>query len=720
MISCNRAAAIVLGALAWIGSVLPVFGATFPIIAIDVDTSTQTIVDSTLQLPGPVATLDIGIIVDARGTAGIGDVVRIPFGVINSFNTGGATVTGVTLLSITDIIPPSTTPNNATFTALSGEFQFGAALTERGLSPNSFSGGPVRYALFRLTFGSLPAGSQVRVFIGDRGPGSASLRGGTGADISGDASPDGTPVTGVPGLDEGAGAGVDYRDGIVTFGTACADSQAPQCGGGCPTGQECVSDLAGQSCRCVTGPVSCSGSAAPECDGECPPGQLCAVSSSGTSCLCLGLPSCGQAEGPQCAGVCPSGEECVVATGGSSGPVCACEPLEIHCEDAGTPVCGGDCPTGYECQVNTTGNACVCEPASVPCDTSPWPQCGGSCPAGTQCRIATSGSQCICAPLDQPCGQSAYPTCGGLCPDGQLCGTQASPPSCLCQALSCETSPYPECGGSCAAGSICRSDASGACICQPEQSPCGQSVAPQCGGSCPAGELCESDRAGTSCQCEPRAVPCTSAAAPTCGGDCPVGEECIPTSTGSACYCSAPVVTCGGSAWPQCGGFCNEGEQCQPMLTGGGCACVPFGPSCEQSSSPVCGGFCSVGQQCEPQSPTGSCDCVSCTGAVPRGAIEMAWASPTHLVWTGLECASSYNLYRATLDGLVDADSDGLADDYGGCLMPNLTSAEADDTSSPPPGFSHFYLITAENANGEGALTLTSAGLSRPNRSPCP
>jgi hypothetical protein len=187
-------------------------------VAIDMDVSTKTIIDPTITLPGPVSTLDVGIIVDARGSSGLGDVAKIPFGVINSFNIGGATVTGVTPLGIVDIMPPATTPNNATFSGLAGEFQFGNALTERGVPGSGFTGGPVQYAMFRITFGSMPSGSSVRVFIGDRGPGSVSVRSQTGADISGDATPDGTPVSGLAGSDEGPGAGLNYQDGTVRFG----------------------------------------------------------------------------------------------------------------------------------------------------------------------------------------------------------------------------------------------------------------------------------------------------------------------------------------------------------------------------------------------------------------------------------------------------------------------------------------------------------------------
>jgi len=190
---------------------------TLPVLAIDLDVSTPTVVDSSRVLSPTTTSLDVGIILDARGSNGIGDVARVPFGIINAFNLGGATVTGITLLGIVDVMPPSTPPNNATFSSLTGEFEFGAALTERGVPSNAFGGGPVQYARFRVTFGNRPTGSSIRVFIGDRGSGSQSIRSGQGIDISGDATPDGTPVLGMPGSDEGTGAGVDYQDGVVRF-----------------------------------------------------------------------------------------------------------------------------------------------------------------------------------------------------------------------------------------------------------------------------------------------------------------------------------------------------------------------------------------------------------------------------------------------------------------------------------------------------------------------
>jgi uncharacterized repeat protein (TIGR01451 family) len=189
-----------------------------PILAVDLDVTTPTIIDSSITLSTAVSVLDVGIIADARGSAGIGEVARVMFGVTNAFNQGGASVTSIQLMSIVDIIPPSTTPNNAMFASLAGEFDLGGALHEQGLPGNTFTSGPVQYARFRIVFGiNRPVGSVVRVFIGDRGPGTLSVRNGGGTDISGDFSADGTPVLGTPGSDEGPSAGMNYLDGRVTF-----------------------------------------------------------------------------------------------------------------------------------------------------------------------------------------------------------------------------------------------------------------------------------------------------------------------------------------------------------------------------------------------------------------------------------------------------------------------------------------------------------------------
>jgi uncharacterized repeat protein (TIGR01451 family) len=189
-----------------------------PTVAIDLDPSTPAVINAARTISISTSTLDVGVIVNASGTAGFGDIARIAFGVINAFNTGGATVTGMQTLSIVDLMPPAVAPSDAHFAALAGEFQFGAAWIERGVPGNSYAGPAVQYARFRITFGARTVGSTVRVFVGDAGPGHAAVRSATQLDISGDITVDGTPVGGVAGSDQGLGAGIHYADAVITFG----------------------------------------------------------------------------------------------------------------------------------------------------------------------------------------------------------------------------------------------------------------------------------------------------------------------------------------------------------------------------------------------------------------------------------------------------------------------------------------------------------------------
>ncbi len=109
-----------------------------------------------------------------------------------------------------------------------------------------------------------------------------------------------------------------------------------------------------------------------------------------------------------------------------------------------------------------------------------------------------------------------------------------------------------------------------------------------------------------------------------------------------------------------------------------------------------------------------------CEGELPGDGLTLSWASATRLTWNGESCAAVYNAYRRIGGPMVDRDGDGLADDYGRCLMVDQAGTELSDTAVPPAGDTHYYLVTAENETGEGSLGRTSAGLERPNYSPCP
>ena len=92
----------------------------------------------------------------------------------------------------------------------------------------------------------------------------------------------------------------------------------------------------------------------------------------------------------------------------------------------------------------------------------------------------------------------------------------------------------------------------------------------------------------------------------------------------------------------------------------------------------------------------------------------------TRLTWTGGTCALTFNVYRQTVSKLVDADMNGLADDYGSCFMTGLVVPESPCGSTPPVSQMNTYLVTGKNGVGEGSLGFNSNLQERPNLTPCP
>jgi len=192
----------------------------------------------------------------------------------------------------------------------------------------------------------------------------------------------------------------------------------------------------------------------------------------------------------------------------------------------------------------------------------------------------------------------------------------------------------------------------------------------------------------------------------------PIGEcECLPT-----------VVACEDTFYPQCDGDCPPGQICTQVPGTDNCHCEPLPPPlCEDTFYPVCNGSCPPNRVCvKGPTPIDPCECHLCIIAVPWPHIEIAWPTKIDIHWSGSKCATKWNLYRATVPRLVDADRDGLADDYGTCFRPDLMVPQTQDASGPPTGQMHIYLVTGENAVGEGSLGFTSSRQERPNRTPCP
>jgi hypothetical protein len=97
----------------------------------------------------------------------------------------------------------------------------------------------------------------------------------------------------------------------------------------------------------------------------------------------------------------------------------------------------------------------------------------------------------------------------------------------------------------------------------------------------------------------------------------------------------------------------------------------------------------------------------------PPGAVSpLLFLTAESLDWGDLQGVSSYNLYRGSLASLA-------AGDYGSCAASGLTESETTDGLSPASGAGWSYLVTGENAAGEGSLGSDSSGAPRPNGQPC-
>jgi hypothetical protein len=259
-----------------------------------------------------------------------------------------------------------------------------------------------------------------------------------------------------------------------------------------------------------------------------------------------------------------------------------------------------------------------------------------------------------------------------------------------------------------------------ACRCEPSNVACQLSPFPVCDGDCPPGTVCVPDPSGVEqCVCEP--IPCEQAPFPTCDGECPPGTTCATDPTGDLeCVCE-PDVACEQTIFPDCDGACPPDEQCVNVVGTDNCRCEPLDPPlCRDTFFPLCDGACPPDERCTPGGPDDPCRCVPCDIIVPDDDIYILFPSKTLLDWTGGTCASFFNVYRTTVQRLPDADSNGLADDYGSCFQPMVFVSQATDTSSPAATYMHAYLVTGENAAGEGGMGFNSSLVERPNLSPCP
>jgi hypothetical protein len=296
--------------------------------------------------------------------------------------------------------------------------------------------------------------------------------------------------------------------------------------------------------------------------------------------------------------------------------------------------------------------------------------------------IFIAGNSGKCPP--QPCEESTgIPVCAGDCPSG----------------LTCVAGPPP----------------AGPCLCVPISETCEGTLQGPCGGLCPdPDDVCLGSPGN--CRCE---TPQECGSDATCDEACPQGLVCRTTVNG--CACVEEGVACADTVYPQCNGACPQGEVCRNIVNTDDCECQSEPVACADSPYPACPGACPANEECKPM-PDQTCECIACgTGAPfdPSGPI-VTGVPGGKIRWTPVTCALVYNLYRGVGPRLADQDTDGLADDYGGCHIGDIIGNDAEDPTNPPQGVMHWYLVTAENFAGEGALGDNGDGQPRQASSVCP
>ncbi len=99
----------------------------------------------------------------------------------------------------------------------------------------------------------------------------------------------------------------------------------------------------------------------------------------------------------------------------------------------------------------------------------------------------------------------------------------------------------------------------------------------------------------------------------------------------------------------------------------------------------------------------------------PPGEVQdLRFADPATLEWHAETSAGTYSVYR---------DSSGMltGGPFGACELTGIAGTTASDGSSPGPGTSWFYLVTASNLLGEeGSLGADGSGVQRIHPGPCP
>ena len=133
--------------------------------------------------------------------------------------------------------------------------------------------------------------------------------------------------------------------------------------------------------------------------------------------------------------------------------------------------------------------------------------------------------------------------------------------------------------------------------------------------------------------------------------------------------------------------------------------------------NPGGGDECGTGDpdQCTFQILTCTSGVIACgagTGPAPEVARDLGFTNATDVTWTASTGASTYSLYRGTAADLSIYNQMCLV-----AVLPNPNGFDLDD---PGPGQMFYYLVSGQNACGEGILGYSTFGDLRGNFNPCP
>lgn len=374
----------------------------------------------------------------------------------------------------------------------------------------------------------------------------------------------------------------------------------------------------------------------------------------------------------------------------------------------GTPNVGMPCDDGNPCTVNTycvpPGNGSLCQGQYLTCEdgnpcTSNLCQEQGQCVVVPmqcndfnpctydECRIAQGGCQNSPREDGSACNDNSACTLTDACQAGNCTGIQLDCDDgnpCTqdyCDGVGCGH--YTSCSG--ADNEACTSDA-----CDPQTGQCLFTPLPN-------GTLCfDSD-------------PCTA------NGMCNMGicqGTPVTCNDGNSCTDDSCMFGCQNVSRPD-GSQCNDGIACTQFdqCTAGECYGQPI--NCPD------GDPCTI-DSCEPQ--TGLCQHAPVTFSE---VTPIAFIDDDTLQWTPSPAGGPrWNTYRGSIPMLTLGSRlplsvyDHVCYESADAFGDGPTTST--DASLPASGTAWYYDVTEENDCGEGPLGSSSAGVVRPNASPCP